>query len=499
MMGSAIETDYLIMGAGAVGIGFADVLVAETKASVVIVDRRHAPGGHWNDAYPFVRLHHPSHYYGVHSTRLGDLSVQPAGLNKGLLHMATGAELVAYYGDVLQRQLLASGRVTYFPMSDFDGVGKITSLTTGATTDVVVRKRIVDATISGTTVPSTHTRNFTVDPGITCIPLNDLTRVSQPPAGGYCVIGSGKTGMDACTWLLGQGVTADMIRWVMPRDAWWIDRAGAQFTEDFFANSVTNIAGQMEALGEASSIDDLFVRLEACGGLLRLDPAVQPTMFHGATVARSELEQLRTIKDIVRLGRVKHIAADRIDLERGSVPAKADVLYVDCSAAGFARRKPEPVFQDKRIALQMLKSFQPTFSAAMIAHVEAAYDNDAKKNELCMPVPTPKHATDWLRMMAASMTNQNRWASEPALMAWVLGCRLDPMTALMRNVKETDTEKIALLQRSRKAMRPAVANLQKLMGELHGKSSSGRLMLIIGVRHFSARILFSPSSLPRSS
>ena len=52
--------------------------------------------------------------------------------------------------------------------------------------------------------------------------------------------------------------------------------------------------------------------------------------------------------------------------------------------------------------------------------------------------------------------------------AWILGCRLDPMTALMRGVKEGETDKLALLQRSRKAMRPAVANLQRLLGELRG-------------------------------
>jgi hypothetical protein len=222
----------------------------------------------------------------------------------------------------------------------------------------------------------------------------------------------------------------------------------------------------MEALGQATSVEDLFQRLEACGGLMRLDPAVAPTMFHGATVARSELAALRTIKDVVRLGRVKTITAGEIALEKGTVSAHADTIYVDCSAAGFAVRPVEPVFQPGRIALQMLKSFQPTFSAALTAHVESAYPDDAAKNALCVAVPPPKHANDWLRMMAASMRNQNAWASTPELMAWILGCRLDPMTALMRNVQPTETAKIALLQRSRQAMRPAVANLQKLMAAL---------------------------------
>ena len=468
MAHTTIETDYLIVGAGAVGMGFADVMVSETKASIVMVDKRQSPGGHWNDAYPFVRLHHPSHYYGVHSRPVGDLSKQREGLNKGLLQVASGAELVKYYDDIMQRHLLPSGRVTYRPMSQYDSKGRITSLLTGDTTEVVVRKRTVDATLSGTTVPSTHTRAFAVADGIVCRPLNDLPRVSAPPAGGYTVIGSGKTGMDACLWLLENGVAPDRMRWIMPRDAWWLDRTKAQFHPDYFEASVANVADQMEALGTATSLDDLFVRLEVCGGLLRLDKSVMPTMFHGATATPSELAALRAIKDIVRLGRVQRIDADKIVLDRGTVPAHADTLYVDCSAAGFAVTRPVPVFADKSIKLQMLKSFQPTFSAALIAHIEGLPLDDAQRNALCTPVAPPNRATDWLPMMATSMTNQNAWAQSPELMAWILGCRLDPMTALMRGVKEGETEKLALLQRSRKAMRPAVANLQRLLGELRG-------------------------------
>ena len=57
---SVIEVDYLIRGAGAAGMAFADSLVTETKSTIAIVDRQHRPGGHWTNAYPFVRLHQPS-------------------------------------------------------------------------------------------------------------------------------------------------------------------------------------------------------------------------------------------------------------------------------------------------------------------------------------------------------------------------------------------------------------------------------------------------------
>ncbi|HET8938855.1 MAG TPA: NAD(P)-binding protein [Polyangiales bacterium] len=61
----AIETDYLVIGAGAMGLAFADELLTRTDAHITIVDKRSAAGGHWNDAYPFVRLHQPSVFYGV--------------------------------------------------------------------------------------------------------------------------------------------------------------------------------------------------------------------------------------------------------------------------------------------------------------------------------------------------------------------------------------------------------------------------------------------------
>jgi cation diffusion facilitator CzcD-associated flavoprotein CzcO len=67
-----LDTDDLILGAGAMGMGFADVILAEDPvARIVMVDRLANPGGHWNDAYPFVRLHQPAAFYGLNSTRLG--------------------------------------------------------------------------------------------------------------------------------------------------------------------------------------------------------------------------------------------------------------------------------------------------------------------------------------------------------------------------------------------------------------------------------------------
>ena len=85
-----VETDYLVVGAGATGMAFVDTLVAESDVDVVMVDRRHRPGGHWLDAYPFVRLHQPSAYYGVELARAWQRSHRRLRSKRRLLRAVDG-------------------------------------------------------------------------------------------------------------------------------------------------------------------------------------------------------------------------------------------------------------------------------------------------------------------------------------------------------------------------------------------------------------------------
>jgi len=79
-----VETDYLVVGAGAMGMAFTDALIDNADVHVTLVDRRHAAGGHWQDAYPFVQLHQASLFYGVASTELGTGTIQHEGPEAGL-------------------------------------------------------------------------------------------------------------------------------------------------------------------------------------------------------------------------------------------------------------------------------------------------------------------------------------------------------------------------------------------------------------------------------
>ena len=96
-------------------MAFADELLTNTDARIMLVDRRDKPGGHWNDAYPFVRLHQPSAFYGVNSRELGNRTKDDIGLNKGLYDLASGAEVLAYFDQVMQQRLSALGACSVFP------------------------------------------------------------------------------------------------------------------------------------------------------------------------------------------------------------------------------------------------------------------------------------------------------------------------------------------------------------------------------------------------
>ncbi|MGD9620269.1 MAG: NAD(P)-binding protein [Mycolicibacterium sp.] len=424
-----IEADYLVVGAGAMGMAFVDTLLAETDATVVLVDENHQPGGHWNSVYPFVRLHQPSAYYGVNSRALGNEdSIDPAGWNEGFFELATGHEVCAYYDQVMRHQLLPTGRLSYFPSARYLGDNVFQTLD-GARHEVTTRRRIVDATYLLTVVQSMRPAPFAVAADVDLVTPNDLPRraAGRPH---YTIVGGGKTGMDCCLWLLRSGVPAERIRWVMPRDSWMLNRANVQPGPMFVDRLKQSIAARLGAIAAATTVDDLMIRLEADQNLLRLDPGVHPTMYHCAIVSVGELEQLRSIADVIRMGHVTRAEPDRLVLADGTIFAPERTLYVDCTTQGLPRPPSVPVFEGDRITLQSVRGCQQVFSSAFIAHVEARYPDDVARNDLCTPIPHPDAPSDWLRIMLSDNLAQIRWARDPELMEWLQSCRLNLLRGL---------------------------------------------------------------------
>ena len=368
-MSTRLEADYLVVGTGAVGMAFVDSLITDSDARVVMIDRRHAPGGHWHDAYPFVRLHQPSAYYGVNSLPLGQDLIDRTGTNTGLLERASAPEICGYYARVMEHCLLPSGRVEHHPLCEYLGGSRFASRVTGAHYEVEVGKAVVDANYLCPAVPATTPPPFEVEAGARCIAVGELSRVGEAPSG-YVIIGAGKTAMDACLWLLQNAVAPERICWIKPRESWLVNREFVQSGE-LVGSLIEGLSLQMQAAAEAESLADLFRRLEASRLLLRVDAGAEPTMYKAATVDANELAQLRSIRDVVRLGHVQRIERGRIVLDGGSIPVDIDRLHVHCAAAGLNPAPVVPIFAEGRIILQPVRSGLLPFNAAIVAYLEA--------------------------------------------------------------------------------------------------------------------------------
>lgn len=457
-----LDTDYLVIGAGAMGMAFADTVITESEASVVIVDRAHQPGGHWTTAYPFVRLHQPSAYYGVNSRPLGNNTIDIVGWNQGLNELAPVSEICAYFDAVMQQQFLPTGRVEYFPMSDYLGDGRFRTLA-GAEYVVDVKHRIVDATYLRAVVPSMRPAPYDVAPGIDCIPPNELPKFGARER--YVIVGAGKTGMDVCLWLLRHGVDPDRLTWIKPRDSWLMDRATLQPGPSFIKQFRDNYGAQLEAIEAATSVEDLFDRLEAAGTLLRLDPTVRPLMYRCATVSQPEFEQLRRIKDVIRMGHVQRIEPTAIVLDEGSVTSSPSALYIDCTADGAPQCSATPVFDGNRMTLQAVRGCQQVFSAAFIAHVEFAYDSDETRNELCKPIPHPDRDVDWLRLTHSDLQNFRRWLDDPDLTDWLSSARLNLLAELLPPLSHKPRVRDRVVSMFQKKLDTASEQLEQLQSD----------------------------------
>lgn len=462
-----LETDYLVIGTGATAMAFVDTLLDEQpEATVLMVDRLHCPGGHWSHAYPWVRVHQPSAFYGVASRELASGQKDKVGLNAGLYSMASGAEVLAYFDQVMHQRFLPSGRVRWLPMTDYqagpDSTHRLVSVVSGEAQTVLVRRKLVDGTHARTEVPSTHAPRYTVASGVDCIPINKLAALRRPYAY-YTVVGSGKTGIDACLWLLAHGVATARIRWIMPRDAWFLDRANIQPGLENFERNMGYSLDQFSAIIDAATPADLFARLEAKGALFRLDPQVEPTTYRCGTVSRDELDLLRGIADVVRLGRLHAIEPTHIVLDKGALPANPDTLYVDCSAGAIQAPPGLPVFHGARINLFMVRTCQPLFSAAVIAFVESHVEDDAARNALCAVVPSPEVPRDWMRMWAVTLANAARWRQHAALNTWLMKCRLNGQAVLARGVLPEDGARMSLMRETGAKAGEAAARLPALL------------------------------------
>jgi len=408
----------LVVGAGAMGLSFVDTLLAEQpNASVLILDSRSRPGGHWVDSYSFVRLHQPAAWYGVASEKL-EHDGDPRELTPG-------PKVQEYFQRVLDK-LVASGQVKYFPNCWYDrksetpaaGEAHSFALMDGsASYSVCVNRKLVDAAYLTAITPSTSPPPFKCSESARVVGVAEIADLAalEPTPKNFVVVGAGKTGIDAVVHLLAGGVDQSNIKWIVPNDAVLLNRDALIFDADPELRTFDSIPG-------FDAHPDLKPVAKHTLPICFLDETVPVRNFRCATVGNAELAQIRKVKQVIRQGRVVSATGDAVELERGRVDLEEGTLLVNCTGDGLRHQAGTPIFAGDKITLQCVRVCQQTFSAAAIAHVEGLECDEAKKNELCRPVPHPQLIEDYV--LAHKTTEENMHKFRTELGDWLQNCRL---------------------------------------------------------------------------
>jgi cation diffusion facilitator CzcD-associated flavoprotein CzcO len=167
-----LECDYLIVGAGAAPLAFIDTMLTELpETKIILIDKKAAPGGHWVDAYGFVRLHQPSIVYGISSKQLEGnwLKVMITEFMLPWKHRANKQQILTYFGDFVNEKV-ASQQVKFYPncvynleknnendSSTFtdnqDGMCSFSSVDGSVTYKVKVNVKLINATAGECIIP----------------------------------------------------------------------------------------------------------------------------------------------------------------------------------------------------------------------------------------------------------------------------------------------------------------------------------------------------------
>ena len=449
-------------------MAFADTLVANTDAEVLLVDRRHRPGGHWLDAYPFVRLHQPSAYYGVESRPLGHDRIDEHGPNAGFYERASAAEICDYYSRVLDENLLPTNRVRFFGMSEYRGGNGdghlVVSLLDGSETVVRPRRKIVDATYVQSEIPSRHVPGFTIEPGVTLVPPNDLVDLGEP-ADRFTVIGAGKTAIDTCVWLLEAGVDPDRIRWIRGRDPWQIDRT---FTQplDLVGSFMRLQARWVETAVAAEDGHDFARRLEDSGVFVRIDSSVEPLAFRGATVSGARSTLFARSSTSCAQGEFGASVGRRSPPSTATSPSGPREVYVDCTAAGVPAAAPRGRCSSQ--AASRSSTWPWASCPGALPRLDSSNRpvlDDEEKNRLCPPVVFSGDVADLARLAYAAMQGQVARVRHETVGPWNAASRLNPAQAALDHIDDADVaESLAfLIEHTRLALK----NLERSASE-HG-------------------------------
>jgi hypothetical protein len=219
----------------------------------------------------------------------------------------------------------------------------------------------------------------------------------------------------------------------------------------------------MSAAAGAESLDDLFLRLEAAGVMLRIDHDVVPTMAKTPTLGEWELDLLRTVEDVVRLGHIRQVTRTEVELDHGTVRLAPGSLVVHCAASGLAYPPVVPLWQPDAIRLQTIRVGFPTFCAALAGYVTATRDDDRERNRVCPPNALPDTRASWAQMQVRGTLATRQYMAEPDIAAWANRCALNP--ARIDPSRQDDADVQAALARVADVAPGGLARLGELAPE----------------------------------
>jgi hypothetical protein len=179
--------------------------------------------------------------------------------------------------------------------------------------------------------------------------------------------------------------------------------------------------------------------MEEAGVMLRVDRGVVPTMAKTPTLGHWELELLRSVENVVRLGHIDRVLNGEIVLEEGSVSLGPGSLVVHCAASGLQYPPLVPLWQPNVIRLQMIRAGFPCFCAALAGYVEATRDDDRVRNHLCPPNVLPDNPANWARMQVRGNVAGARYMGESDIRDWANSCALNPA-----RIQDTDRSEPAV-------------------------------------------------------
>ena len=408
-----LECDYLVVGAGASTMPFIDTILTEMPdTKIVLIDKKAAPGGHWLDAYGWVRLHQPSIVYGIASKQLEGnwlklmatkftmpwnhraskqlegnwLKLMATKFTMPWNHRASKQELLAYFDNFVQEKV-ASKQLEWYPNTVYNfsnedtastnGMHSFSSLDGSVEYQVKVNTKVVNGTAGECIIPSQFPLQFPVHKGVQVMTPNQIYDrsglSSARRAWKYVVLGAGKTAMDTVVYLQRtMKVRPDDIAWVISADVWMFNLEGDSTPWDWPKALLENEGDEEKAA----------LQLEKAGILVRLDKKIMPTRFRFPVVPKAELKLLQKVKNVIRRGRATGIRknGDKVTVEFGdnlsweAFASTDDLVVVHATSPGpFNGKNQDDLFVSKGyMTLNLLTAPPISSSMSKIAKLESA-------------------------------------------------------------------------------------------------------------------------------